>query len=57
MELDSFEFVAAVADAHDDAVGGFGGDGEFAREGFALDDQGMVTRGGERVGQFAEHAF
>ena len=34
MELDAFDFVAAVAEAHDDAVVGFGGDREFARQGF-----------------------
>ena len=27
VELDAFDFVAAVAEAHDDAVAGFGGDG------------------------------
>ena len=31
VELDAFEFGAAVADAHDDAVVSFGGDGEVAR--------------------------
>ena len=49
VELDAFEFGAAVADAHDDAVGGFGSDGEFAREGFSLDDQRVVARGCEWV--------
>ena len=32
MELHSFDLVAAVAHAHDDAIAGFGGDFEFARE-------------------------
>ena len=57
VELDAFEFCAAVADAHDDAVVGFGSDGEFARKGFALDDERVVASGGERVGEFAEDAF
>ncbi len=39
MELHAFEFVAAVSNAHDDAVIGFGGDSQFAGEGFALDDE------------------
>jgi len=34
VELDAFEFVAAVAEAHDDAVVGFSGDGEFAGRDF-----------------------
>lgn len=57
MELDAFKFVAAVTESHDDAVGGFRGDGEFAREGFALDDERVIARGGEGFGQFLENAF
>ena len=57
VELDAFEFVAAVADAHDDAVVGFGGDGEFARKRFAFDDQRVIARGGEGLGEFAENIF
>ena len=57
VELDAFEFGATVADAHDDAVVGFGGDGEFAGHGFTVDDQRVVTRGGEGVREFAEDAF
>ena len=57
MELDAFDFVAAVAEAHDDAVGGFGGDGEVAGEGFAFDDERMVARGEEGIGQIAENIF
>ena len=49
MELDAFEFVAAVAETHDDAVVGFRGDGEFAREGFALDDERMIASRREGV--------
>jgi hypothetical protein len=55
VKLDAFEFVAAVAEAHDDAVVSFGGDGEFARERFALDDERMVARGSERLRQLAEN--
>src|SRR6266704_8449 len=54
MELHAFDFVAAVTESHDDAVAGLGGDGEFARQGFFFDDQGMVARGGEGIGQLAE---
>ena len=57
MELDAFEFVAAMAKAHDDAIVGFRGNGKLARERFPLDDQGVVTRGGERFRQFLEDAF
>src|SRR5580704_1941852 len=57
VELDAFEFRSAVADAHDDAVVGFGGDGEFAGERFAVDDERVVARGSEGVGEFAEDAF
>ena len=32
MELHTFDFIAAVADAHDDAVIGFRGDLQFARK-------------------------
>ena len=57
MELDAFEFGAAMANAHDDAVVGFGSDSELARHGFAFNDQRMIARCGERVGEFAEDAF
>jgi len=50
VELDAFDFVAAVTEGHDDAVVGLGGDHEFTRQGFFLDDQGMVARGGEGSG-------
>src|SRR5260370_2376748 len=55
MELHAFDFVAAVTKAHDDAVVGFGGDGQLARQRFFLDDQGMVARGGEGIRQVAEN--
>jgi len=54
VELDAFDFVAAVTEGHDDAVIGLGGDDEFARQGFFLDDQGMVARGSEGIRQLAE---
>src|SRR5712691_5667483 len=39
---------------HDDAVVGFSGNGEFARQGFFFDDQRMVARGGKGIGKLAE---
>src|SRR5580692_8112128 len=54
MELDAFDFVTAMAEAHDDAVGGFCGDGQLARERFAFDDERMVARGCERLWKLAE---
>src|SRR5580704_19409088 len=57
VELDAFEFGAAVADAHDDAVVGFGGDGEFTRERFSFDDERVVARGSEGVVEIIENAF
>ncbi len=57
MELDAFDFVATMAEAHDDAVVSLGGDGEFTRQGFFLDDQGMVARCGKGVRQLAENIF
>src|SRR5882762_4765444 len=57
VELDAFDFVAAVAEGHVDAVIGLGGDDEFKRQGFFLDDQGMVARGGEGIRQLAENIF
>jgi hypothetical protein len=57
MKLDAFNFVATVAQAHDNAVVGFGGDGEFARERFALYDERVVARGGEGIRQLAEYVF
>src|SRR5258708_20873884 len=57
VELDAFDFVAAVAEAHDDAVVGLGGDGQLAGQGFFLDDKGMVARGGEGIGKLAENIF
>ena len=57
VELDAFDFVAAMAEAHDDAVVGFGSDGQLAGERFALDDEGVIPRGGEWLCQIAENIF
>jgi hypothetical protein len=57
VELYAFEFIAAVADAHDDAVVGLCGNGKFAWKRFALDDERVIPRGDKRPGQFAEDAF
>src|SRR5260370_3024772 len=57
VELDAFDFVATMAETHDDAVVSLGRDGELARQGFFLDDEGMVARRGERVGQLAENVL
>ncbi len=54
MELHTLDFVAAVAETHDDAVVRFGGYRQFARQGFFLNDEGMVARGGEGIRQLAE---
>jgi len=43
VELDAFDFVAAVAEAHDDAVVGFRGDGELAGQGFSFDNERMIA--------------
>ena len=57
MELHTFDFVAAVAESHDDAVVRFCADDQLARQGFSLDDKGMVARCGERIGQLAENVL
>jgi hypothetical protein len=57
VELDPFDFVAAVAQTHDDAVIGFRGDGEFARKRFALHDERMIARRREGIRQLAENVF
>ena len=57
MELDAFDFVAAMAEAHDDAVVGFSGDDQLAGERFALDDEGVIPRGCEWLRQIAENIF
>jgi hypothetical protein len=54
VELHTLDFVAAVTEAHDDAVVSFGGDGELAGQGFSFNDERVVARGGQRVGKFEE---
>ena len=57
VELDAFNGKVAVAKAHDDAVVGFGGNGEATREGAALDHQGMVARSGEGARKAMKNGF
>ena len=57
VELHAFDFVAAVTEGHDDAVVGLGGDRQLARQGLFFDDQGMVARGGEGIGQLAKNVL
>src|SRR5437899_11509048 len=57
VKLDAFDFVAAVAEAHDDAIIGLRGDRQFARQRFFLDDQRMIACGGEGIRQLAENVF
>ena len=56
MELHAVDGELAVAQAHDFALGGFGGDFERGGEGLALDEQGVVARGFEGIGQAGEDA-
>jgi hypothetical protein len=56
VELDAVDGEFAVAQAHDLALGGFGGDFERGREGFAFHEQGMVARGLEGIGEVGEDA-
>src|SRR6185503_14876506 len=54
MELHAPNWVLLVADSHDFAFLGFRGDLEKIRDGVALDHEGMVAGGGERVGHAGE---
>ena len=45
-----------VADAHDFALGGLGGDGEVGGHGGRVDDEGVVAGGVEGVGESGEDA-
>jgi hypothetical protein len=54
MELDTVDGEVAVGEAHDFAFGGFGGDFEAGREGFAFDDEGMVAGGFEGAREACE---
>ena len=57
VELDAFDGKLAVAEAHDDAVGGFGGDFEAARQRAAFDDERMIARGFEILREAAKNRF
>src|ERR1700722_3731000 len=48
MELHAMNRQPPMRKAHDQAVFGFGRDGEIIRQGRALDDQGMIAGGLER---------
>ena len=56
VELHALDRQLAVAQAHDRAVGGLGGDLEHVGQAVAVDDQRVVAGGLERVGQAGEHA-
>ena len=56
MELHALDRQLAVAQAHDRAVGGLGGDLEHVGQPSAIDHEGVVAGGLERVGQAGEHA-
>src|SRR5205814_1663652 len=55
VELHAFDLVTAVTEAHDDAVVGLRSDRQLVRQGFSLDDQGMIACGGEGIRQLAEN--
>src|SRR5215472_142103 len=57
VELDAFDFVAAVTEAHDDAVIAFRGDHELARQRLPFNNERVITGGRERVRQLAEDIF
>ena len=54
VELDAPDGEFAVAESHDFAFGGLGGDFEGCGEGGALDEERVVARGGEALGHVAE---
>jgi hypothetical protein len=57
VELHPFDGQGPVAQAHDLAVVGPGGDFQAGRQGLALDGQRMVARAGQRTGQPAKDAL
>src|SRR5207245_11688636 len=57
VELNAFDLVAAVAQAHDNAVIGFRGDRELARQRLPFHNERVIAGGRERVGQLAEDIF
>ena len=54
VKLDAVDGQFTVGKAHDFAFGGFGGDFEAGREGFAFDYEGVVAGGFEGTGQAGE---
>src|ERR1700749_324556 len=54
MELPAFDRIFAVAEAHDDAVLGAGGDLELAREAVFRDDQRVIASAGHGAGDAGE---
>ena len=54
VELDAVDGEVTVGEAHDFAFGGFGGDFQAGREGFAFDDEGVVAGGFEGARQAGE---
>ncbi len=56
MELHSLDGQLPVSQAHDDAVGGLGGDLEDVGQRVSVHDQGVVPGGLKRVGHVGEDA-
>jgi hypothetical protein len=56
MELQSYHWIVSVAQGHDFAVAGEGGDLQAFRQGF-LDDQGVIAGGLEWAGHAGEDSF
>ena len=57
MELHAVHRMRLVLQAHDDAVGRLGRDLEHVGQALALDDQRMIARHLEALGQALEHAL
>src|ERR1700693_2072536 len=57
VELHTFYAQFAVAQTHDYAVVGFGGNFEFARKRFPIDDERVIARRNEWQRQAAEYFF
>ena len=51
MELHPFDVVGAMTESHDEAVGRLGGDLEIVGDGGPVDDQRVVPRGFQWVGE------
>ena len=56
MELHALDVELAMAQPHDRAVVGLGGDLEHVGHRGAVDDERVVAGGLERIGQAGEHA-